>query len=695
MLKITQIKKRDGSLAEFNPEKITEVLSKAIIDAKIKDGRLAKKLATQIIKELETAFGDKLIPTTQDVEDILLKTLASKKYKPIANAYLSYKKKHKESIGFRTVLGVRDDIGLSQNAVKVLAKRYLLKNEQGRIIETPARMFRRVAKAVAQAEALYRRSTSKAEKEFYEMLTNLEFLPNSPTLMNAGTEIGQLSACFVLPVEDSIKSIFRAVENMAIIHQSGGGTGFSFSKIRPKGDIVRKTRGIASGPVSFMTVFDQTTEVIKQGGRRRGANMGILHVSHPDIVEFINSKTKENMLKNFNISVAVTEEFMNAVAKNKEFWLVNPRTKKQVKMVSAKIIFELMIKSAWGQGDPGIVFIDEINDKNPTPSAGEIESTNPCGEQPLLPYESCNLGSINLSKMVRNSKTDWTKLKKTVRTAVHFLDNVIDTNKFPLEEIEEMTKANRKIGLGVMGFSEMLVKLKIPYDSEKATVFAEKLMKFITTEARKKSEELGKERGSFPNFDKSVYAKKHKHMRNATTTTIAPTGTISIFADVTSGIEPFFAITYTREILDKTQMLEVNKTFEEMAKQRGFYTKEIFAKIAKEGSVQKIKGIPADVKKLFKTALEIKPEWHVKMQAAFQKHTDNAVSKTVNLAEDAKLDDVEKVYLLAHKLKCKGVTVYRYGSKKEQVLYIGKAPKGYLKIGEEFTGCPPGTVCPY
>ncbi|MBD3304417.1 adenosylcobalamin-dependent ribonucleoside-diphosphate reductase [Candidatus Woesearchaeota archaeon] len=693
MLKIAKIKKRDGSIADFKPEKITAVLEKAISNANIKDKRLAKRLTGQIVKNLESAFGAKLIPGTQDVEDVLLNLLnKNKKLKPIADAYLAYKKEHKESIGFRTVHGVRDDIGLSQNAIQVLAKRYLLKNEQGKIIETPARMFKRVAKAVSQAETNYKKSTSKAEKEFYEILSKLEFIPNSPTLMNAGTEIGQLSACFVLPVEDSIKSIFRAVENMAIIHQTGGGTGFNFSKIRPKGDIVKSTKGKASGPISFMTVFDKTTDVIKQGGKRRGANMGILRADHPDIVEFINSKTKEDMLKNFNISAAATQEFMEAVQKNKEFWLVNPRTKKKEKMVSAKIIFELITKAAWGHGDPGIVFIDEINEKNPVPQAGVIESTNPCGEQPLLPYESCNLGSINLSKMVRNSKPDWKKLKKTIRTAVHFLDNVIDVNKFPLSETEEKTKANRKIGLGVMGFADMLVKLKIPYDSDKAIQFAEKLMKFITTEARKKSEELGKERGNFPNFEKSVYAKKHKNMRNATLTTIAPTGSISIFADVTSGIEPFFAVTYIKDILDHTPMLEVNKIFEKIARQKGFYTKDLFAKIAKEGSVQKVKGVPADVKKLFKTTLEIKPEQHVKMQAAFQKHTDNAVSKTVNLPEDAKQEDVQKIYLLAHKLKCKGVTVYRYGSKKEQVLYIGK--ESYRKA-EEYAGSCPHRTCEY
>jgi len=693
MLKIAKIKKREGSIADFKPEKITEVLEKAISDANIKDGRLAKKLTKQVIKNLENAFGAKFVPRTQDVEDVILNLLIkNKKLKPIADAYLEYKKEQKESIGFKTVYGVRDDIGLSQTAIRVLAERYLLKNNKGKIIETPARMFSRVAKAVAKAETNYKKSTTKAEKEFYAIMSKLEFLPNSPTLMNAGAELGQLSACFVLPVEDSIKSIFKAVEHMAIIHKSGGGTGFNFSKIRPKGDIVKSTKGQASGPLSFMTVFDKTTDVIKQGGKRRGANMGILDISHPDIVEFINSKTKEGTLKNFNISVAVTEKFMQAVKKNEEFWLVNPRTNKTTKRVSAKVIFSILSTAAWGHGDPGIIFIDEINEKNPVPQAGRIESTNPCGEQPLLPYESCNLGSINLSKMVKNSKPDWKRLKKTVRTAVHFLDNIIDVNKFPLLEIEEQTKANRKIGLGVMGFADMLAKMRMPYDSDKTLAFAEKLMKFITTEARKKSEELGKERGNFPNFDKSIYPKKHKHMRNATVTTIAPTGTISTFADVNSGIEPFFAMAYVREILEGTKMLETNKTFENAAKQKGAYTKELLAKIAKKGSIQDIKGIPKELKRVFKTALEIKPEWHVKIQAAFQKYTDNAVSKTVNLPKDAKDADVQKIFLLAHKLKCKGVTVYRYGSKKEQVFYTGE---DFAKTTEDFSGGCPARSCAY
>jgi len=686
MPEITKIRKRDGSLADFNAEKITTAIDKAINDAKLKDSGIAKKITKQAVETLEKSFPKDVIPSTQDVEDILLALLLkARQTKPIADAFISYKKKHKEILGFRTVHGVRDDIGLSENAINVLAKRYLLRSEEGKIIETPARMFRRAAKAAAKTESLYKKSASTAEEEFYKMIASLEFLPNSPTLMNAGTQLGQLSACFVLPIEDSLKNIFHTLEQMAIIHQSGGGTGFSFSKIRPKGDLVRSTKGVASGPISFMTIFDKATEVIKQGGKRRGANMGILEASHPDIVEFVNAKRTGGMLSNFNISVSATDEFMESVIKNKEFWLVNPRTKQKVKKVSAKIIFELIAKAAWESGDPGMIFIDEINRKNPTPKAGVIESTNPCGEVPLLPYESCNLGSINLSKMIISGRIDWNKLKKTIRTAVHFLDNIIDANIYPIPEIDAMTKANRKIGLGVMGFADCLAKLKLPYDSDKAIAFAEKLMKFIQDEARKKSEELGKERGNFPNFEQSSLNGKYKSMRNATVTTIAPTGTLSIIANVTSGIEPFFAITYIREILEKTKMLMVDPAFEESAKKEGFYSKQLMLKIAQEGGVQKIKEVPKAAKRIFMTSLDIKPEWHVKMQAAFQKFVDNAVSKTVNVPNNATEKEAANIFMLAYKLKCKGITVYRYGSKKEQVLYIGSAPD---------TSCQSG-VCPY
>ncbi|MBI4141665.1 adenosylcobalamin-dependent ribonucleoside-diphosphate reductase [Candidatus Woesearchaeota archaeon] len=595
-------------------------------------------------------------------------------------------------IGFKTVMGVRDDIGMTTNALKVLAKRYLLRNEEGTLIETPSRMFRRVAKTIASIDARYQKgSVAKTEETFYNMLSNVEFLPNTPTLMNAGTELGQLAACFVLPIGDSLKEIFGAVEKMAITHQSGGGTGFNFSNLRPKGDIVRSTKGVASGPVSFMTVFDKATDVIKQGGKRRGANMAMLNADHPDIKEFILSKTKEDMLTNFNISVAATDAFMEAVEKDKEWQLIHPKTKKETARINAKELFNAIVNSAWQTGDPGLVFIDEINRKNQTAHLGKIESTNPCGEQPLHPYESCVLGSINLVKHVKNGKIDWDKLKKTVRTAVHFLDNVIDANNHPFPEIEQITKANRRIGIGIMGFAEILIKTGIPYNSDKAIETAEKLMKFINDESHKKSQELGTERGNFPNFKGSKWdIAKIKTMRNATTTTIAPTGTISLIAGVSSGIEPLFAISFVRDVMEGTKLLEVTPLFEETARQRGFYSKTLTLKVARKGTINDIKEIPADVRKLFVTSFDIAPEWHVKLQAAFQKHVDNAVSKTVNLPQKAKPEDVAKIYLLAYKLKCKGITVYRTGSKPQQVLYL---PDQAITVKEEFTGTCHSGVC--
>jgi len=640
------------------------------------------------------------------VQDIVERILIKNGYAEVAKAYILYRHQRAELRRRKSLLGVKDDLKLTLNALSVLERRYLRKDDKGKVIETPAQMFRRVAEAVAAPDAIYDRSANlkEIEKEFYEVMTRFEFLPNSPTLMNAGTEIGQLSACFVLPVPDSIEGIFDALKYMALIHKSGGGTGFSFSNIRPKGDVVRSTKGIASGPVSFMKIFDTATEVIKQGGRRRGANMGILRVDHPDIFEFITVKEKEGVLANFNISVGVTDAFMKALESDDEYDLINPRTGKAVKRVKARDVFDLIVTMAWRTGDPGIVFLDEMNRHNPTPHVGRIESTNPCGEVPLLPYESCNLGSINLSKMVRDGEIDWDKLRRTVRIGIHFLDNVIDANKYPLPEIEKMTKANRKIGLGVMGFAEMLVKLSIPYDSEEGIATAEKVMSFISEEARKKSVELGEERGSFPNFEGSVWDKMgYNAMRNATVTSIAPTGTISIIAGTSSGIEPFFAISYVRNVMG-TQLFEVNPVFEEIAKERGFYSTELLTKIARNGSVQNITEIPSDIRRVFVTALDIAPEWHVRMQAAFQKYTDNAVAKTVNLTSDATLEDVRKVFLLAYRLKCKGITVYRYGSKSEQVLTIGSASRTssqslsterYVQVNDEYSGgCPTGT-CPF
>lgn len=1058
---IMKIRKRDGRIVDFDAGRIKDAIHKAFIAVELGNGEKAESVTREVVRRLEEKFTEQ-IPSVEDAQDLVINVLKARGYDKVALEYAAYRRTKEEIRALKGKLGILEP-KLTVNAMEVLNRRYLLKDEAEKIVESPAEMFMRIAKAIAKVDRKYGDDWRQSQKIFYEMMTRLEFIPNSPTLFNAGTPLGQLSACFVLPVEDSLEGIFGAVKNMAIIEKSGGGVGFDFSKLRPKGDIVKSTKGVASGPVSFMRVFDTATEVIKAGGKRRGAMMGILRVDHPDILEFITSKQQSGFLSNFNISVAVTDEFMKAVADDAEYWLINPRNNEKTRKLKAKEVWNLIAHSAWASGDPGVIFIDEINRHNPTPQIGKIESTNPCitsdawimtedgprqvkelygkkfavivnsekwessengffstgtkpvyqlktregfelrltkdhpimkvkritrykmerewvnaetlkigdkivlnnhrslngwkgkygeregyliglllgdgtikkdkvilswgagkgskavrslafacaktlphrsdfngwmrvkgrkeyrmsmgyfkklamelglkpgmktitkemeqtssefckgllrglfdadgsmqgrqskgvsirlaqsnlailravqrillrfgifskiyvnrrgegiskmpngkggtknylhkpqhelvisrenmryfyqkvgfgnshkmeklekiiksykrkmnrerfiatvdeitqsaseevydvkipginafdangfyvhncGEQPLLPYESCNLGSINLSSMVEEGKFNWEKLRKVVRDAVHFLDNVIDANQYPLKEIATVTRANRKIGLGVMGFADMLIKLGIPYNSEEALSFGEKLMSFIEKEGRKKSVEIGEERGSFPNFDKSIWKDKYKAMRNATVTTIAPTGSISIIAGCSSGIEPIFAISFIRNVLGGTRLFETNPLFEIMTKERGFYSAELLEKIAKTGSVQKIDEVPDDVKRLFVTALDIAPEWHVRMQAAFQKYTDNAVSKTVNLPTDATVDDVRKIYDLAWSLKCKGVTVFRYGSKPEQVLYIGeiKAKEGkFVSAESEYAGGCPTKTCPF
>ncbi|GAV21911.1 vitamin B12-dependent ribonucleotide reductase [Carboxydothermus pertinax] len=564
-------------------------------------------------------------------------------------------------------------MNLKENALKVLEARYLARNEKGELIETPEEMFWRVARAIALAEKNYdeKADVEQIAKEFYTLMTELDFLPNTPTLVNAGRPLGQLSACFVLPVGDSMEEIFDAVKFSALIHKSGGGTGFSFSRLRSKGSRVRSTGGVASGPVSFMKVFNAATEAVKQGGVRRGANMGVLRCDHPDILEFITAKEDNKDITNFNISVALTEKFMKALEEDGEYELIEPSTGEIVKKLKAREVFDKIAQNAWRNGEPGIIFIDRINEGNMVPDLGQIESTNPCGEQPLLPYESCNLGSVNLANMVKGQEIDWEHLEKTVKLAVRFLDNVIDVNHYPLKEIENMTKKTRKIGLGVMGFADMLIKLNVPYDSEEALQIADKVMEFINDKSKEASAELAKIRGTFSAWEKSLWAKRGLKLRNATTTTIAPTGSISIIAGVSSGIEPIFALAFKRHILDRKDIVEVHEIFEQHAKDNGYYSEKLMEEVAKTGRVSGVTGVPKEAQRLFVTALDISPEWHVRMQAVFQKHTDNAVSKTINMPNSATVKDVKESYLLAYKLGCKGLTVYRDGSREEQVLNAG------------------------
>jgi ribonucleoside-diphosphate reductase alpha chain len=671
--------RRKDKQAAANYDRIAREIFARAETMGIKDRSQLEEVTKQAIKRFE---ANRPLPGMESLVTADGKALAPSQIEAVLN----------EVIAETTIVKISETVKpgaiFSDNALTVLEKRYLKKDDQGKPIEKPDELLHRVAKHIASAETIHdpKADVLAWEERFFDMMARLDYLPNSPTLMNAGRELGQLSACFVLPVEDSMEAIFETVKYTALIHKSGGGTGFSFSRIRPEGDRVGSTGGVASGPISFMKAFDTATDVIKQGGMRRGANMGILRVDHPDILKFIACKEDGRTLSNFNLSVAVTNDFMQAIEKGTDYTLVNPRTGQAAGNLNAAEVFGKIVDLAWRTGDPGIVFIDRINQYNPTPKLGKIESTNPCGEQPLLPYESCNLGSINLAHMVTNrdgiARVDWDKLTETIRIATRFLDDTIDVNQFPLPQIEERTRSTRKIGLGVMGFADMLILLGIPYDSVDGLDMAERVMKHVSQQATRESVEMARERGCFPAFQGSIYDKPDApRVRNAARTTIAPTGTLSILAGCSSGIEPLFALSYVRHVLDGNQLIEVNPYFEKVAREQGFYSEELMRQLAQGAHLKNIDGVPELVKRTFVTAHDISPEWHVKMQAAFQRYTDSAVSKTVNFPNDATREDVSKVYMLAYKEGVKGITIYRDGSKEGQVLTVGTGQTGTASTG--------------
>ncbi|MFN7990703.1 MAG: adenosylcobalamin-dependent ribonucleoside-diphosphate reductase [Candidatus Micrarchaeia archaeon] len=683
-MSVKKIRKRDGTVADFDKEKITSAVFKAAQSVGGSDRAEAERVADKVVQYIGEKFAESYIPTVEEIQDLVEKALIETGHATTAKSYILYRHRKNIEREMKKAMGVEDDLKLPLNSIQVLEKRYLLKDETGKTIETPSQLFRRVARHLASNEYNYgadERMVKHYENAFFEVMTNFEFLPNSPTLMNAGAELGQLAACFILPVKDDIEQIFESVKHQAIIHKTGGGTGFCFSYLRPKGDFVKSTAGIASGPISFMSAFDNATNVIKQGGKRRGANMATMHVWHPDIEEFITMKQTPGVMENFNVSVMVDDKFMQAVGTNSEYDLLNPRTGAQMRKINARTLFKMIAYSAWKSAEPGMLFIDEINRKNPTPT-DPIHATNPCGEVPMPDYESCNLGSINLVKFVEldwsksdwKKKVNWSRLRHVVRTAFQFLDNVIDMNRYPIPQIREQTLKNRRIGLGVMGFSRMLFKMGIRYDSEQGYEVGEAVMKFIEDESRKMSHELGRARGSFPSFKDSPLSEKYDAMRNATCTSIAPTGTISMIADSSSGIEPVFALSFLKTVR-AGQYYYCDEIFEQVLKVRGLYSQELMQKVMEEGSIQHMDEIPADVKNVFRVSHDMAPEAHVLMQAAYQKNVDLAVSKTINMPAEATVEDVESVYMLAWKTGCKGITIYRDSSRHEQVLHVGKSVK--------------------
>jgi ribonucleoside-diphosphate reductase alpha chain len=692
---LTKITKRDGRIVDFNPEKITTAIFKAAQAVGQPDPALAKRLSEKVITLVGQRYQS-AIPKVEEVQDLVEEVLLASGEAKIGKAYILYRQKRAELRNLKLAIlqGKADEeTDLSLNALKVLEKRFLRKDADGRLLELPSQMFRRVATNVAQAEAFYGGDVNAAAERFAQRMLKLEFLPNAPTLMNAGTPVQQLVASFVLPVEDSIESIFDAIKHAAIIHKTGGGTGFSFSRIRPKHDLVSPGGGGSNGPIAFMRLFDAATEVIKEGGVQRGANMGILRVDHPDILEFINLKSDGKSFTNFNLSVGVTDTFMEAVIADREYQLINPRTRQPVTTLSARGVFDNIVALAWQRGDPGLVFLDRLNQHHSLSALGEIEATDSCGDQPLLPYESAPLAAINLLSCVTpdGKDMDWNKLRALVHDTVQFLDDTIEVTKYPLPEIERASKQSRKIGVGVMGFADVLCHLGVPYNSEEGVQWAERIMKFIKDESLAKSIELAEKRGTFPAWPHSTFAQRNLPVRNASLLTMAPTGTVSMIADVSPSLEPNFAISYVKNVMGETDLVYVNKVFSKIAKKRGFYSDHLMRDIAERGSIQHLAEIPDDVKRVFVTAPEISPEWHIKMQSAFQKYTDNAVSKTINFASDASLQDVAQGFMLAYKLGCKGVTIYRDRSLDHQIINVARTRKHEQKSQEQLAH--PGPRC--
>ncbi|PIN73203.1 ribonucleoside-diphosphate reductase, adenosylcobalamin-dependent [Candidatus Woesearchaeota archaeon CG10_big_fil_rev_8_21_14_0_10_45_16] len=675
---VRKVVKRDGRTVDFDFKKVADAIFKAAQSVGGEDRKRAEELAVEVMALLETEYPTKT-PSVENVQDLVEKVLIDKGHARTAKAYILYRHKRNEERHQRAmILGEQHldyNLDFSQEALKILERRYLLKDENGQLLENPQAMLWRVANAVAAADQLYgadKEAVKKSAEKFFALMADRKFFPNTPTLMNAGTKTGQVNACYVLPIDDSMESIFGTLHDAAVVHQQGGGTGFSFSRLRPKRDPVKQHQGIAPGPLAFLRVYDRALDVIKQGGVRPGANMAVLRVDHPDIIRFIESKRDKQSLKNFNISVGVTDRFMKSVEEDREYFVKNPRTDKYVGKLRARDVFAVITQNAWKTGDPGLLFLDEINRKHPARHLGEIETTNQCGEAPLLPYESCALGSIDVNKYVVGDDLDWQLLEKDVKTAIHFLDNIIDINKYPRKEIAVMTKKTRKLGLGVMGFADMLFQLGIKYDSEEGLEVGDKLLSFFKKVSSEMSEKLAVKRGVCSAWEGSDYEKVGRKMRNMTCISLSPTGTRSILADTSAGCDPVFAISYQRTVLTSNELVFINKQFERVAKERGFYSPELIRKISLRGGIQQLKEIPKDVREIFVTAQDISPEWHIRMQSTLQKHVDNSISKTINFPRTAAIKDVENAYMTAWKARCKGITIYRDGSYEDQVITIGE-----------------------